>query len=292
MISIITPTYNRGHLINNAYQSLLRQSNKHFVWIIIDDGGTDGTQALCRSWIMEEKIKIFYERQENGGVNRARNRGVELAQDGLALFLDDDDYLGNDAVSTVYHHWGAIKDNPKIAGILFLSGCQKTGEVIGRPFQNDVLTNNYIRHRKHISGDKAVVHKTEIQRKYPFPVFDGEIFAPEDIMYNRIAKEYDYLCVNKILQYKEYLEDGITRNMYPESKMISGLLTYNYERIDKAFPFHIKRKSMQKWIALKLKTKASLFSIFREAPYPLLCLACFARVLIGNLIRTLVHKHK
>ena len=282
MLSIITPTYNRGHLLDNAYQSLLRQDNKNFVWIIIDDGGTDNTEAVCRSWIEEGKIKILYERQENGGVNRARNRGVELALGEILLYLDDDDYLSDDAVSTVYHHWETIKDNSKIVGMLFLSGKQETGEIIGQSFHSDVSINNYINiyYRERIKGDKTVVHKTEVQRNYPFPAFDGERFAPEGIMFNRISKEYDYLCVNKILQYKEYLENGITKSGYPESEIMKGLLTLHYEQTDKIFPYHIRRRSMRMWIALKLLSKTPLLSVFRESKKPLLCLVCFPRALV------------
>jgi glycosyltransferase involved in cell wall biosynthesis len=227
MISIITPTYNRGHLLDNAYQSLVRQDNKDFEWIVIDDGSTDNTKTLCSSWIEESKIKIVYHRQDNGGVNRARNRGIELASGELTLYLDSDDYLSDDAISTIYHYWSSIKDNPKIIGFLFLSGSQNTGKIIGQSFRSDIAVNNYINvyYWEKISGDKTVVHKTDIQRQFPFPVFDGEKFAPEGIMFNRIAKEYEYVCVNKVIKYVEYMEDGITKNGYSESARIQGLLT-------------------------------------------------------------------
>jgi glycosyltransferase involved in cell wall biosynthesis len=285
-ISIITPTYNRAHLLGVAYQSLLRQDSKDFEWIIIDDGGADNTQDIVRSWIEEGKINIIYERQQNGGVNRARNRGIELAQGELCLFLDDDDYLSDDAVSTVYRHGQTIRDNPRIAGLLFLSGYQKTGKVIGQPFRSDVSINNYIRlyFWDKIDGDRLAVHKTEIQKKYPFPAFAGEKFAPEGIMFARMAKEHDYLCVNSILLFKEYLEDGITINRYSESETIIGELSWHYERMDKAFPFSIRNKSVRRWLRLKLQTKASLFSIFRESNCFWLCLANLPGALANMLL--------
>jgi glycosyltransferase involved in cell wall biosynthesis len=292
MLSIITPTYNRRHLLDAIYQSLLKQCDKNFVWIIIDDGSTDNTETIVRTWIEEGKINIIYERQENGGVNRARNRGVELVQGEMILYLDSDDYLSDDAVSTVYHHWESIKDNPKIAGILFLTECRTTNKIIGQPFSSDISTNNYINftYVDKNTGDKTVVHKTEIQRKYPFPHFDGEKFAPEGIMYHRIAKEYDYLCANKILQYKEYLEDGITKN-YSESEMPAGLLTYHHERTDEIFPYRIRAQSMRKWIRLKRQVKASWLSIFREAKSFWLCCICIPRALI-RFPRRRKHKNK
>ena len=282
MLSIVTPTYNRGYLLDAAYQSLLRQCNKDFEWIVIDDGSVDNTEAVVLAWIEEGKIRIVYERQENGGINRARNRGIELAQGEMILYLDSDDYLSDDAVSTIYYHWEAIRDNPKIVGFFFFAGCQKTKEIIGKPFRSDVSINNYINiyYREKVSGDKTVVHKTDIQRKYPFPVFDREKFAPEAIMFGRIAKEYDYLCVNKIIKYVEYLEDGITKNGYPESEILTGLLTWRYEQTDENFPYHVQKHAMRKWIRLKRQTKASWISIFRETKNLWLCCLCIPRALI------------
>lgn len=286
MISIITPIYNRRHLLDAAYQSLLRQSNKDFEWIVIDDGSTDAADELCQTWIGEQKISIVYERQENGGVNRARNHGIELAQGELIMLLDDDDYLSDDAVDTIYRYWHTINDNSKIAGFLFLSGYQSNGEVIGTCFGDDVSINNYIKVycRDKIKGDKTIVHKTEIQKKFPFPVFEGEKFAPEAIMFDRIAKEYDYLCVNKILQYKEYLDKGLSNNMYPESEMINGLLAFHYGRTDKAFPFRTRWRHLRKWLRLKLCMNTSLFSVFCESKCFWVCLLNFPIVLTQILL--------
>lgn len=47
MITILTPTYNRGQELKNLYESLKRQINKNFVWYIVDDGSTDGNRGYC-----------------------------------------------------------------------------------------------------------------------------------------------------------------------------------------------------------------------------------------------------
>ena len=59
-----TPTYNRGYLIQRCYESLCRQSNKNFVWLIVDDGSTDNTEQIINSFIKEKKIKIIYFKQK------------------------------------------------------------------------------------------------------------------------------------------------------------------------------------------------------------------------------------
>ena len=58
IISVITPSYNREKLLINAYNSLLKQSNKSFEWIIVDDGSKDNTGILVTNLINDKKINI------------------------------------------------------------------------------------------------------------------------------------------------------------------------------------------------------------------------------------------
>ena len=53
-LTIFTPTYNRANLLPNLYKSLVKQSNKNFIWLLIDDGSTDGTEQLASEW---QKLK-------------------------------------------------------------------------------------------------------------------------------------------------------------------------------------------------------------------------------------------
>lgn len=80
MITVFTPTYNRGYIIKQLYDSLILQSYKDFEWLVIDDGSTDDTEELFKSFIAEQKLNIHYLKIENGGKHRAINKGVILAQ--------------------------------------------------------------------------------------------------------------------------------------------------------------------------------------------------------------------
>ena len=71
-LTIFTPIYNRAYCLNNCYQSMRRQKNKRFVWIIVDDGSTDNLESLVSEWIVEEsEFQIEYYRKENGGMYTA-----------------------------------------------------------------------------------------------------------------------------------------------------------------------------------------------------------------------------
>ena len=86
--SVIIPTYNRGPFLEKAVLSVLNQTYTDLELIVVDDGSTDGTEKLISS-ITDTRLK--YLKQQNYGVSRARNRGLEISRGNLAAFLDSDD---------------------------------------------------------------------------------------------------------------------------------------------------------------------------------------------------------
>ncbi|OPY80117.1 MAG: putative glycosyltransferase EpsH [Syntrophorhabdus sp. PtaU1.Bin153] len=96
LVSIIIPTYNYGKYLARAIQSCLDQTHKHLEIIVIDDGSTDNTHEIARAFA----DKIIYVHQQNMGVSSARNHGLERARGDFISFLDADDYLTEDSVTT------------------------------------------------------------------------------------------------------------------------------------------------------------------------------------------------
>ncbi len=85
--SVIIPTYNRGWLIKESVDSVLNQEFKDFELIVVDDGSTDNTLEVLRSY--GSRIKLLT--QKNSGGPTARNLGAQNASGKYLLFLDDDD---------------------------------------------------------------------------------------------------------------------------------------------------------------------------------------------------------
>ena len=97
MITVLTPSYNRGILLKDIYCSLIKQTFKDFEWIIIDDGSSDSTKDIVESLKEEGKINIVYVKKKNGGKHTALNRGVAIAKGELVLIVDSDDSLPSDS---------------------------------------------------------------------------------------------------------------------------------------------------------------------------------------------------
>lgn len=210
-ITILTPTYNRAELLPKLYESLLGQTNSDFDWLVVDDGSTDGTSELIRGYMQEKKIRIFYERQLNAGKHTALNRGIAGIESELTFIVDSDDYLPENAVETILFYHGKYKDTPNLCGYSFLR-CHSDGRVNTAYFPEDEKIDTYlhVRINGNIGGDKAEVFFTDILKRYPFPVFDGEKYMPEDVVWMRMSGPYQMVHINKNVYICDYLEGGLT----------------------------------------------------------------------------------
>lgn len=90
MVSIILCTYNRAPLLPAAIRSVLHQTYPDWELVIIDDGSSDDTRTIVRSF-QRKDTRIVYHSQTNRGLARARNAGLRLAQGDLLTFIDSDD---------------------------------------------------------------------------------------------------------------------------------------------------------------------------------------------------------
>ncbi|MBQ6432112.1 MAG: glycosyltransferase [Oscillospiraceae bacterium] len=96
LISVIIPVYNPGKYLQPCLSSIVNQTYKNLEIILIDDGSTDGSAALCDDYAAKDKrIKCIH--QKNSGVSAARNRGLAEATGDFYSFPDSDDYLELDS---------------------------------------------------------------------------------------------------------------------------------------------------------------------------------------------------
>ena len=93
MISIVTPTYNRAHLIPRMIQSVLDQTYTDWELVIMDDGSTDDTEKVVNR-IKDKRIRYYF--TEKSGAGDKRNKGVDRAVNDYIIFLDSDDEVKAD----------------------------------------------------------------------------------------------------------------------------------------------------------------------------------------------------
>lgn len=212
-VCVFTPTYNRAYRLANLYHSLLNQTCFDFTWLIVDDGSSDSTESLVAGMIAEAKIDIEYYKQPNGGKQRAHNTGVNVCKNELFFCVDSDDVLTPDAIRNIVEKWSTVSSDPCIAGIIALCGKNESTPLTSIiPGDLEVTTRWDLYYKTGFKGDTASVYRTDILRKYPFWVAEGEKFIAETYVYHQIDQQYCLATMNVILTICEYLEDGYSHN--------------------------------------------------------------------------------
>ncbi len=212
---MFTPTYNRAHTLARTYKSLVNQENKDFAWLIIDDGSTDNTRQLVKEWQERDNgFEIKYIYKENGGMHTAHNTAYENIDTELNVCIDSDDTLAPNAIDHIRDKWNEIR-NDGYAGIVGLDAYLSSGDIIGKGFPGGImettLSGYYASGGK---GDKKLVYRTEIIKKYPpYPTYEGERYFSLAYKYRMIDQDYKLAILNEILCLVDYQTDGSTNTM-------------------------------------------------------------------------------
>ena len=211
MVTVFTPTYNRASTLPTLYDSLCKQTNLSFEWLIVDDGSVDETEAIIQILTSKENpFPIRYYKQKNGGKHTAINKGVSLAQGLLFFIVDSDDMLTPNAIEKLIQWEATISGKKGFAGISGNKG-DLLGNLLGSTFFGHTLdATNLERQEKNILGDKAEAYYTEILKLFPFPVVDGETFMTENVIWDRIAAAgYKIRWFNDVIYLVEQRSDGL-----------------------------------------------------------------------------------
>lgn len=208
-LSIITPTYNRGHLLSNCYKSLCSQTCKDFEWIIVDDGSIDDTETIVKDFPVAS-FPITYIKKENGGKHTALNASHPHIHGDYVLILDSDDFLTDNAVQLALSYWKPYIMNNEIGVVTFLRGNTAKKALCIAP--NYGVPVDILRYKRKsiISSDCCEVIRADLFRKYPFPVFEGERFIAECALWNRVAQTHKCVYINEVIYICEYLEGGLS----------------------------------------------------------------------------------
>ena len=214
IVTVLTPTFNRGGSLNNLYQSLQKQTIKDFEWLLVDDGSTDDTKNIAEEMRKKAEFPMRYIYKENGGKHTALNVGVKQITSELTFIVDSDDTLVPDAIETILQYHKKYKERKDLCGYSFLRRFPD-GNINGKPFEPDEKVGTYIECRINADdtqADKAEVFYTRCLKEFPFPEYRNEKFLGEDLVWIRMAMKYQMVHISRAIYVGNYLEDGLTKN--------------------------------------------------------------------------------
>ena len=118
-ISVVVPVCNVENYLKRCVDSLLSQTFSDREIILVDDGSTDDSAALCDSYAALPGIRAIH--QENAGLGMARNSGMDAASGEYLLFIDSDDYVGPDLLDTLYNAAAQYDADLAVGGLTLVS---------------------------------------------------------------------------------------------------------------------------------------------------------------------------
>lgn len=215
-ISVLTTTYNREKELERLYASLVvnNNSNIDFEWLIMDDGSTDRTKIMVENYIKQNLIDIKYFYQENAGKMSAINELIKHVTGDICLTCDSDDYLVTGAFNIIEKYSAKLLNDETVYALVFLKKGQD-GKISGNTFPEDFHRSDMfsLYFREGIEGEKVLVFKTDIRKKFKHELEADEKFVTEGRMYYKMDIDYDVICINEALEIGDYQEDGYTKNI-------------------------------------------------------------------------------
>ena len=186
MVSIVVPVYNTEKYLNKCIESLVEQSEKNIEIILINDGSTDGSLAICEDFQKRDsRIRVIS--KENEGLGRARNTGLEVAHGEYITFVDSDDWLHIDFIRQIIE---AMKRDDADIGLCDINYVDAI-----------TLENKVSKIRMHdgvnsISKDKSLLNKA---RTFAWgKIYKRVLFEKNQIRYPDITFE-DIPCTSVLL---------------------------------------------------------------------------------------------
>ena len=215
-VTVLTATYNRKELLRRLYDSLLKQTDMNFEWVVIDDASTDGTEHMMDEIKKQSEFVIKYRIVPHGGKHRAINAGVKISEGEYIFMVDSDDWLPEKSIEIVNKWIADIQGQEYLAGVsgIMVDSNNKTiGDSPNLISEKYIECSNLERYKMNLMGDKAEIYKKAILEKYPFPCFEGENFVTERIVWDKIAHDgYKIRWYNEPIYICEYQENGLSNN--------------------------------------------------------------------------------
>ena len=225
-ISVVVPVYNTELYLDRCIESILNQTYQNFEVIIVDDGSTDKSPAICDEWEKKaEKIRVFH--QSNGGLSSARNYGIEHAEGEFIIFPDPDDYVEPEYLETLINIRNEFEADFSICGhyygdVVGNSAALSTVMDMKEAMEQLMLPHAFCGYAWNKLYSMDVINKYSLR-------FDEELGMVQDLHFN---VRYIQFCKRiaydpKPVYHYVLTSGGVTSRTTPLSpRKISGLLTY------------------------------------------------------------------
>jgi glycosyltransferase involved in cell wall biosynthesis len=202
-ISVVTPTFNRAHLLPRVWRSLSSQ-DASFEWVVIDDASSDDTRAVVDS--LGDRRIVYKGLPVNRGVGAARNEGASIARGRYVVFLDSDDEAIPGSLGRAAEAMDRAVGSIGVAA--FVCVIAETGRPVCELVDGKVLDERAIICEGALDGgDKILVYRREVFEEFRLPeTFQG----CEHVFVYGLSKKWEFLLVNEPMSLVHRQQDNLS----------------------------------------------------------------------------------
>lgn len=265
LVSVIVPVYKTEKYLTRCVNSILHQDYEKFEIILVDDGSPDNSGKICDELAKKDnRIRVIH--KENGGLSSARNAGIEEAEGEYICFVDSDDYILTDYISTLFKlivdnsadlsriDYAEVTTNQYDEKESFVSPKFFEGKEVEKAFLDLKVDSAcvFMYDRNLIGDTRFIVGKTSEDIPFNFEIFQK-------------ANKFSYLPVRKYCYY--YNPDSISNGELETNKLNylhfrENIFNY-YKDKDDAY-LKLKAESQYARAAMGLMARMALYGISED----------------------------
>ncbi len=225
-IAVIVPVYNVEKYLDKCVNSILYQTYNDFKLILVDDGSTDKSGAMCDSYA-ENDCRIHVIHQKNEGVSVARNTGIDYVCNNTdcdwICFVDSDDYINQKFLEILFD----ISNKDK-TDLVMCDYTTKTDEIsLEKCIDSQILSpeNVYVSFPRITNNIWAKLYKTDLFKKHRFPV--GKIMEDAHTFYKVLFDAKKVSVINIPLYFYTINLNGIYNSKWKPERLEAITATQN-----------------------------------------------------------------
>ena len=241
-LTIVVPVYNTEKWLNDCIDSILTQDFQDYELLLVDDGSTDSSGDICESFAASDKrIQVLH--IENGGLGNARNVGIEHASGEYILFVDADDEISKNCISSLLHKEADLVIGSTIR--TYKTRTERFGPECKKYYPYEEKTafiNDYIPHFVYFDWSHSKLFKLSVIKDNGIR-YNPKRYIPEDKLfineYLMYAKTF-YVTDDIVYYYKQH-DGSLSVGVNPDTvawRWIRALPLYTdvLERMQKTIP--------------------------------------------------------
>lgn len=235
-VSVIVPVYNSEQYLENAVNSILTQSLQDIEIILVDDCATDKSGQICDELAKKDlRIKVIHA-ENNGGICKARNMGMAIAQGEYIAFCDDDDIYEPGLLEQNYnlakkYNADMVKFGRKLIDVL------KDGTVVREKDTNGDIERvynlntkykdyYYVRKKGYLTNLWNGIYKNDTVKKHELTFDENMRFGSEDMDFSiKVFDIADCIVINPITYYVHYRRDASSTSRKFNTNKIDSIMT-------------------------------------------------------------------